>query len=264
MTDILTQIANHVRMRVMVAKQTVTPEMMQSCALDKNLDTGFPFERALAGEGLSFICECKKASPSKGLIAADYDPLRIAREYRRAGADALSILTEPNWFRGSEDHLQEVATRVKLPSLRKDVVVDDYMIYEAKTLGASAVLLIVALLDEKTLRAYIEVCDRLGLSALVEAHDAEEIRKAASAGARLVGVNNRNLRDFSVDLTNAAALRKAIPKDVLFVAESGVKTPDDAAALREAGADALLVGEAMMRASDKTAFLAALRRAAEE
>ncbi|MBQ9434063.1 MAG: indole-3-glycerol-phosphate synthase, partial [Synergistaceae bacterium] len=178
-----------------------------------------------------------------------------------AGADAVSVLTEPKYFLGRNEYLQEIADTVKIPVLRKDFVVDDYMIYEAKTLGADAVLLICSLLGEKTLREYIGICDSLGLSALVEAHDESEVLSALKAGARIIGVNNRNLRDFSVDTGNSARLRKLIPEGVIFVSESGVKTPEDVRKIRESGADAVLVGEALMRADDKRAVLESFRRA---
>ena len=221
--------------------------------------TGFPFEEALSGPGMAFICECKKASPSKGLIAPSFPYLEIAEDYERAGAAAISVLTEPGWFLGSEKYLQEIAASVRIPCLRKDFTVDPYMIYEAKTLGAAAVLLICALLDEETLRRYIALCDSLGLSALVEAHDQAEIGSALRAGARVIGVNNRNLKDFTVDFSNSLRLRKLVPEDVLFVAESGVKTHEDILKLEEAGVDAVLIGETLMRAADRGEALRKLR-----
>ena len=219
----------------------------------------FPFERALRGERMAFICECKKASPSKGLIAPDFPYLEIAKSYEAAGASAISVLTEPEWFLGSDQYLKEIAAAVKIPCLRKDFTVDEYMIYEAKTLGASAVLLICALLDTETLRRYIGICDALGLSALVEAHDEAEVRSAADAGARILGVNNRNLKDFTVDFSNSIRLRSLIPEDVIFVAESGVRTHADVELLRAHKVDAALIGETLMRAPDKRAMLDELR-----
>ena len=185
--------------------------------------------------------------------------LDIAKEYAAAGADAISVLTEPKWFLGSDEYLQQIAAAVPVPCLRKDFTVDEYMIYEAKLLGASAVLLICSLLDTETLHQYLGICDALGLSALVEAHDEQEIASAAAAGARVIGVNNRNLKNFTVDVTNSLALRQKAPPGVLFVAESGITSPSDVSALRAAGVDAVLVGEALMRAPDKAAALAALR-----
>ena len=257
---ILDRLAEHARERVEQAKRRVSPATMLRTA--QALPRGdFPFEKALRTPGVSFICECKKASPSKGLIAPDFPYLDIARDYEAAGADAISVLTEPKWFLGADAYLAEIAAAVKVPCLRKDFIVDEYMICEAKTLGAAATLLICAILEEPQLRDYLALCGELGLSALVEAHDETEIEKALRSGARIIGVNNRNLHDFSVDTGNSARLRNLVPDGVLFVAESGVKTPDDVAALRQTGVDAVLIGEALMRAADKKAMLAALRGA---
>lgn len=219
----------------------------------------FSFEKTLRKPGLSLICECKKASPSRGLIAPDFPYVQIAREYEAAGADCISVLTEPKWFLGRDEYLEEIASAVSIPCLRKDFTVSEYMIYEARLLGASAVLLIVSLLSEAQLQEYLALCRELGLSALTEAHSAEEIGTAVRAGASVIGVNNRNLRDFSVDTGNSAALRELVPPGVLFVSESGVTGAADTEKLREIGADAVLVGEALMRASDKKAKIRELR-----
>ena len=257
---ILDELAAHARERVAAAKKEKPLDEMRRQAL--SLPKGdFAFENALKKPGVSFICECKKASPSKGIIAPDFPYLEIAKEYEAAGADCISVLTEPKWFLGSDRYLREIALSVSLPCLRKDFTVDAYMIYEAKLLGASAVLLICSLLGEDALRAHIGLCDELGLSALVEAHDGEEVGLALRAGARMIGVNNRNLRDFSVDTDLSRRLRALIPPDVIFVSESGVKTAEDVERLRETGADAVLVGETLMRAPDKAAKLAELRGA---
>lgn len=217
------------------------------------------FAKALAGEDLAFICECKKASPSKGLIAPDFPYLEIAKDYEKAGADCISVLTEPSRFLGDDRYLSEIASEVSLPCLRKDFTVDPYMIYEAKLLGASAVLLICALLEKPRLQAYHEIADSLGLAVLVEAHDEREAETAAEIGARIIGVNNRNLRDFSVDTSRVQLLRRYVPEETLFVAESGMKTRRDIQAVQEAGADAVLIGETLMRAADKAAVLRALK-----
>lgn len=255
---ILETLAAHAAQRVEAAQQTLPADVLQARA--QALPKGdFVFERALAGEALAFICECKKASPSRGVIAENYPYLDIAKAYEAAGAAAISVLTEPRWFLGADGHLADIASQVALPCLRKDFLVDRYMIDEAKCLGASAVLLIAAILSDEQLRAYIAYCDTLGLSALVETHDDEEVRRAAAAGARVIGVNNRNLHDFSIDLANSQRLRDLIPDDVLFVAESGVKDAEDVRRLRDAGADAVLIGTALMQAADKTAALQALR-----
>ena len=220
----------------------------------------FRFERALAEPGdIHFICECKKASPSKGLIAADFPYLDIAKQYEAAGASAISVLTEPKWFLGSDDYLREIAAEVQTPCLRKDFTVDPYMIYEAKLLGASAVLLICALLDTKTLASYIEVADSLGLSAIVEAHDEAEVASAVAAGARIIGVNNRNLKDFTVDIHNSIRLREHAPAGTIFVAESGIRTPEDVETLRQNGVNAVLIGEQLMRATSPKAEIDRLR-----
>ena len=255
---ILDQLAEHARARVARAKASLPLDEIRERALA--LPKGdFAFEAALKKPGISFICECKKASPSKGLIAPDFPYLEIARAYQAAGADCISVLTEPDWFLGRDAYLKEIAGAVSIPCLRKDFTVDEYMIYEAKLLGASAVLLICSILTEEQIRAYLSLCDRLGLSALVEAHDETEVKTALGAGARIIGVNNRNLKDFTVDTENSRRLRALIPPQVLFVSESGVKSAGDVAKLREIGADAVLIGETLMRAEDKRAKLDELR-----
>lgn len=255
---ILDQLADYARERVAAAKSVRPLEQVKAEAL--SLPKGdFAFEKALRKEGVSFICECKKASPSKGLIAPDFPYLEIAKEYEAAGADCISVLTETKWFLGSDEYLKEIASAVSIPCIRKDFTVDEYMIYEAKILGASAVLLICSILSEEQIREYIGICDELGLSALVETHDEEEVAVAVRAGARIVGVNNRNLKDFSVDTGNSARLKSLVGDDIIFVSESGVKDGNDVAELRKIGVDAVLVGEALMRASDKKAKLKELR-----
>ena len=257
---ILEQLADHARERVALAKQRCTLEELREQAFSLPSGT-FAFEQALRKPELSFICECKKASPSKGLIAPEFPYLQIAQAYEAAGADCISVLTEPKWFLGRDAYLQEIAGSVSIPCIRKDFTVDAYMLYEAKLLGASAVLLICSILSEAQLKEYLGICDALGLSALVEAHDAREVQMALRAGARMVGVNNRNLKDFTVDTDNTCRLRACIPQDVLFVSESGVSSAADVARLREIGADAVLIGETLMRAADKAAKLRELRGA---
>ena len=258
---ILDQLAEHARYRVAVDKEKVSLDEMKELALQikKEQSASFVFEQALRKSDLGFICECKKASPSKGLIEPDFDYLQIAKEYELAGADCISVLTEPKWFLGSDEYLKEIASTVSVPCLRKDFTVDEYQIYQAKLLGASAVLLICSILSEKQIGAYLEICETLGLSALVEAHDEEEAKTAVRAGARIIGVNNRNLKDFTVNTDNSRRLRELIPSDILFVSESGVKTAEDIADIRSMGADAVLIGETLMRASDKKAKLEELR-----
>lgn len=260
---ILDTIADYARQRVAADKEKNSLEVMRELALQGGVADGAAFENALRKPGMSFICEVKKASPSKGIISADFPYLDIARAYETAGADCISCLTEPKWFLGSDQIFGEIRKTVATPMLRKDFTVDVYQIYQAKVLGANAVLLICALLDTETVARYLELCETLGLAALVEAHDREEIASAVSAGARIIGVNNRNLKDFSVDFSNAARLRDLIPPETVYVAESGVKGPEDARTLKAIGADAALVGETLMRAKDKGAVLAALREAAQ-
>lgn len=255
---ILDEIAGKTRERVAAGKKAVPPEEMRRMALRKERGD-FPFEKALRREGLSFICEVKKASPSRGLIAGDFPYLEIAADYEAAGAAAVSVLTEPYFFQGENRYLSEIAETVSLPVLRKDFTVDEYMIYEAKVIGASAVLLICSLLNEETLREWITLSHSLGLSALVEAHDEEEIQMAVRAGARIIGVNNRNLKTFEVDINNCIRQRKHIPSDILFVAESGIKSREDVAALEKGGVDGVLIGETLMRSPDKEMTLRQLK-----
>lgn len=256
--SILDRLADHARERVEEAKrrQSLTEIRQRASDMPKG---NFAFENALKKPDIAFICECKKASPSKGLIAPEFPYLSIAREYEAAGADAVSVLTEPKWFLGSDKYLKDIAEAVSIPCLRKDFTVDEYMIYEAKLLGASAVLLICSILSEEQIKEYIGICDGLGLSALVEAHDGEEVEIALRAGARMIGVNNRNLKDFSVDTENSRRLRQMIPPEVLFVSESGVGSAEDVSRLRGIGADAVLIGETLMRAADKKAKLRELK-----
>ena len=252
---ILDKIAADTKLRVEKAKRKVPYSEICRRAMSMDANTGFPFEKALAGPGIHYICEVKKASPSKGVIAQDFPYLEIAKEYEKAGASAISCLTEPKYFQGKDAYLKEITENVSIPVLRKDFTIDEYMIYEAKTLGASVVLLICALLDTETLKRYIKVADRLGLSALVEVHDEEEMQSAIEAGARVIGVNNRNLKDFTVDIGNSIRLRSLAPENVLFVAESGIKTAEDIAKLREAKVNGVLIGETLMRSPDKKAAL---------
>lgn len=259
MENILQTIADYAKERVAEAKRITPLADQKAKALAQSSDTGFPFEKALKQDDIAFICECKKASPSKGLIAPDFPYLQIAKDYENAGAACISVLTEPKWFLGENRFLEEIVQTVSIPCLRKDFTVDEYMIYEAKNLGASAVLLIASLLDTETLRDYIAVCDSLGLSALVEAHDEREIESALHAGARIIGVNNRNLKDFSVDVSNSGRLRELVPDNILFVAESGIRTNDDIEKLRSFRVNAVLIGETLMRADDKKKMLDSLR-----
>lgn len=257
--SILAEIAEKTRQRVAEEKKSLPLPQLRAQAEAMDASTGFPFAQALAAPGMSFICEVKKASPSKGLIAPNFPYLDIAKEYQVAGAAAISCLTEPYWFQGSDQYLKEIAQAVTIPVLRKDFTVDEYMIYGAKVLGASAVLLICAILDDGQLKDYLALAHSLGLSALVEAHDETELNRALSAGAGIIGVNNRDLRTFTVDVSNSLRLRKLAPPEVLFVSESGIKTPEDIQKLYDNGTNAVLIGETLMRAPDKKAMLAQLR-----
>ncbi len=250
--DILERIAADKRIQVAEEKKTVSlEEMREKAYAAKGSLPDFIFENTLKQDGVSFICEVKKASPSKGIIAEDFPYTEIAKEYEKAGADCLSVLTEPKYFLGCDRYLQEIREVVDLPILRKDFTVDFYQIYQAKVLDANAVLLICALLDEDFLKEGIKICDELGLTALVETHDEEEIRMAVRAGARVIGVNNRNLKDFTVDIHNSTKLRGFAPEGTLFVAESGIQTRADVAAFEKEKVNAVLVGETLMRAADK-------------
>lgn len=256
---ILDEIAERTRERIAQCKKELPLERLKAQAQQLPADTGFPFAKALRGEGLQFICEVKKASPSKGVIAEQFPYMEIAREYEKAGAAAISVLTEPFYFQGGNEYLREIAQAVNIPVLRKDFTVDEYMIYEAKILGASAVLLICAILNDDELNRYHALATSLGLSALVEVHDEEEARRALRIGAKIIGVNNRNLKDFTVDISNSIRIRPMIPQYVIFVSESGMKTAADIQALRENGTDAVLIGETLMRSADKKEALAKLR-----
>ena len=258
-TNILNQIADKTIERVASYKEQISASDMIAKARSLNPDTGFPFENALRKENMSFICEIKKASPSKGIIAADFPFLSIAKQYESAGADAISVLTEPHWFLGNDSYLTQVKQNVTIPVLRKDFTVDEYMIYQAKVLGADAILLIVSLLSDDQLSEYLDIADELGLSALTECHEETEIEKAIGLGARLIGVNNRNLKNFSVDPLNALSLRDKVPLGLLFVSESGISERSQVKALEDAGVNAVLVGETLMRSDNKKLCLRQLR-----
>ena len=256
---ILDEIAEKTRERVAEQKKHISLEEMKEKAEKMEKNTGFPFQRALQTEDIAFICEVKKASPSKGVIAEDFPYVEIAKEYEEAGAAAISVLTEPYYFQGSNTYLTEITQNVHIPVLRKDFTVDEYMIYEAKVIGASCILLICAILDQKTLNQYLELAHSLGLSVIVEAHDEEEVKMALASGAKIIGVNNRDLKTFTVDINNSARYRKMVPDDVVFISESGIKTAQDIQKLRENGTNAVLIGETFMRSSDKKKILEELR-----
>lgn len=260
---ILDELAAHARTRVEEDIQHICREEMSELARAVKRSSGEAFTAALKKPGMSFICEVKRASPSKGLIAPDFPYVDIARDYELAGADAVSCLTEPKWFLGSDEIFREIRSNITLPMIRKDFTVDPYQIDQAAVMGANAVLLICSILDTDAIAKALEQCDELGLAALVETHSDEEIRSAVSAGARIIGVNNRNLKNFTVDFSLAAKLRDLIPPEAIYVAESGVRSPSDAAVLRSIGADAALIGEALMRSSDRAQMIKELKEAAK-
>ena len=255
---ILDTIVEATKIRVAKEKQVESPEAVKAAALALPSDTGFPFEAALRQQDFNFICEVKKASPSKGIIAEPFPYLDIAKEYEVAGAAAISVLTEPDFFKGDKKYLQEIASTVKIPVLRKDFIIDEYQIYQAKVWGASAILLICACLDVPTLTRFRELADSLGLSSLVEAHDEKEVQMAIDCGARIIGVNNRNLKDFTVDVQNSVRLRNLVQDDVIFVSESGLETPEDIQVLRDNNIGVALMGETFMRSPNKVEKLAYL------
>lgn len=264
--NILDEIAERTKLRITEVKKvypfTIVRKQAEAIASnERTAKTGtftddlLPFEKALTANDISFICEVKKASPSKGIIAEHFPYLEIAKAYEAAGASAISCLTEPYYFMGQDVYLKEITESVSIPVLRKDFTVDEYMIYQAKVLGASAILLICSILDDEQLKSYHELAEGLGLSCLVETHTAEEVNRALHAGARIIGVNNRNLKNFHVNVNRSSTLREMVPKNILFVSESGIKTPADIAALRENGTNAVLIGETLMRAKNKKAML---------
>ena len=258
---ILDQIVASATKRVAALKETTTLALLKSQA--KRSETPFAFEKALARKSaageIAFICEVKKASPSKGVIAPDFPYLKIARDYQAAGADAISVLTEPEFFQGTSAYLTEIKAQVSIPVLRKDFIIDAIQIYEASLIGADAILLICSILTTEQIKNYLGIADALGLSALVEAHDEAEVKQALAAGARIIGVNNRNLKTFEVDLQNSIRLRKLVPPEIQFVSESGIRTPEDIAKLRKNGTNAVLIGETLMRSGDKKQELDKLR-----
>ncbi len=254
---ILDRIAKATKTRVERAREGLPPEQLKNIIYQNGTLQSFhgrpagAFEAALRKEGMSFICEVKKASPSKGIISEEFPYLQIAAEYEQGGADAISVLTEPDYFLGRTEYLEAVSRKAGIPVLRKDFILDEYQLYEAKRIGADAVLLICTLLGETALRQYLDLCRELKLSALVEAHTEDEVLMAIGAGAGIIGVNNRNLNTFEVDLTTSIRLRRLVPEDIIFVAESGIQTSEDIRKLREAGIDAVLIGETLMRSADK-------------
>ena len=259
MIVMLDEIVEKTKLRIEEEKKIKSLEDLKNEVLNLDITKDFPFKEALSGEDISIIAEVKRASPSKGLIAEDFDYISIAKEYQDAGVSAISVLTEPYFFQGSDEYLSEIAENVSIPILRKDFVVDEYMIWQAKLFGASAVLLIVSILDTVQLKKYLDLAHDLGLSAIVETHDASEISTAMIVGAEIIGVNNRNLNDFTVDIENSISLRRCVSGDVVFISESGIKTKEDVAKLKENNVDAVLIGETLMKSDDKKAMISELK-----
>ena len=259
MIVMLDEIVEKTKLRIDEEKKIKSLDDLKAEVLSKEIEMDFPFKKALSAPDISIIAEVKRASPSKGLIAEDFDYVKIAKEYEEAGASAISVLTEPYFFLGSDDYLSDIAQNVSIPILRKDFVIDEYMIWQAKALGASAILLIVSILDTVQLKKYLDLAHDLGLSAIVETHDASEISTAMIVGAEIIGVNNRNLNDFTVDIENSINLRRCVSGDVVFISESGIKTKEDVTRLKENNVDAVLIGETLMKSDDKKSMISELK-----
>ena len=259
MIIMLDEIVEKTKERVETAKGIISLDDLKNEVKLMEITEEFPFKKALMGDDIAIIAEVKKASPSMGLISEDFDYLNIAREYEQAGASAISVLTEPYFFMGSDDYLKEISQEVNVPVLRKDFIVDEYMIWEAKALDASAILLIVSILDIVQLKRFLDLAHDLGLSAIVECHDGDEIMRALTVGAEIIGVNNRDLTDFTVDIENSINLRRCVSGDVVFISESGIKTAEDVTRLKENDVDAVLIGETLMKSDDKKAMISELK-----
>ena len=261
---ILEDIVESTKERVEKNKKYRSIYELKEKAFQMPIDQSFSFQKALEKEGMSYILEVKRHSPSKGQIVSRFDFKEIAKEYEMIGADAISVVTEPDYFKGDDDFLKEIKKIVKIPVLRKDFVVDEYMVYEAKLLGADAILLITGILDEITLMRCINLAHNLGMSALVEAHSSLQIKKALRVGAKIIGVNNRDLRDFSVDIHNTVALRQLVSDDVIFVSESGIRTRKDIESLENNHVQGVLIGETMMKSQQKRHTLEVLKGLVKE
>ena len=259
MIKMLDEIVEKTKERLIESKKNKSLDEIKDEVQKLEITNDFPFKKALSNDGISIIAEVKRASPSKGLIADDFDYLTIAKEYEEAGASAISVLTEPYFFKGSNDYLKEISQCVSIPILRKDFVIDEYMIWEAKALGASAILLIVSILSIVELKKFLDLAHDLGLSAIVETHDGDEIRTALNVGAEIIGVNNRDLTDFTVNIENSISLRRCVSGDVIFISESGIKTPEDVRKLKENDVDAVLIGETLMKSDDKKSMILELK-----
>ncbi len=259
MESILNTISLYAKERVKAHKMKNSLEELKELCRNIESNTENKFTSVLKKSEMSFICEIKKASPSKGIISEEFDYLSIAKDYEDAGADSISCLTEPKWFLGSDEIFKEIRKEVSIPMLRKDFTIDEYQIYQGKLIGANAILLICGILDTATINKYLDICEQLNIAALVEAHDEKEIDSAISAGAKIIGVNNRNLKDFSMNFSNTERLREKVPPEILFISESGIKTPEDISYLRSIAVDGVLIGETLMRSENKREMLRFIR-----
>ncbi len=259
MIKMLDEIVEKTKERLEESKKVKPLDELKEEVKKLEITQDFPFKKALSGDEIAIIAEVKRASPSKGMIAEDFDYVFIAKDYEDAGASAISVLTEPYFFKGSNDYLKEISENVSIPILRKDFIIDEYMVWEAKAIGASAILLIVSILSIVELKKFLDLAHDLGLSAIVETHDGDEIRTALNVGAEIIGVNNRDLTDFSVNIENSINLRRCVSGDVIFISESGIKTPEDVRRLKENDVDAVLIGETLMKSDDKKAMISELK-----
>lgn len=271
--NILDKICETTKERIEKEKQKISLSEIRKLAENIKNNSNFDFEKAIGKKyknnkdskdnnkekRINFICEIKKASPSKGIISESFDYIEIAKDYEKAEADAISCLTEPYYFMGSDNYLKEVKGIVNIPVLRKDFIIDEYMIYQSKNIRADAILLIVAVLDKYKLKDYFDIANESGLSSLIEVHNEEELEKAVNINARIIGVNNRDLKTFNVDINNSVRLRKLVPKNIIFVSESGIKDRSDIKILEENETDAVLIGERLMTKKDKIDEIKKLR-----
>ncbi len=257
---ILDTIVAKQKIRIAKDKEIKSFDIMKKEAETFSSVNKISFKDSLKNKDFAFICEIKKASPSKGVIVENFPYLEIAKDYEQAGAAAISVLTEPNFFKGNDKYLTEVSNTVKIPVLRKDFIIDEYQIYQAKVIGASAVLLICAILDDKTLQKYMSIAKSLNLDCLVETHNKEEIKQALNSGAEIIGINNRDLKTFTVDINNSVRLRKYLGDNKILISESGIKSSADIKILKDTGFNGALIGESMMLSENKKQFLNELKK----
>lgn len=256
--NVLDKILDRKRVEVSRARAAVSFKEIKKRIRD--LPPPRAFSSALRGAGLSVIAEIKKASPSKGVLANDFDPVRLARDFAEGGASALSVLTDEEFFQGQKSYIQQVKSTVGIPILRKDFIIDEYQVYESRSIGADAILLIVRAMSQETLRVLSDCAQSLGLSVLTEVHDEMDVQRANQLGAEIVGINNRDLSSFDVSLQRSLDLRPMLRPTAIAVSESGISTRADVARLREAKFNAILVGESLMKSDNRIAALQGLLR----